>query len=517
MGTSILWAVVFGFLAGVFLRSLVPLGLAFVGFLLVLAAATLLVSFSARQAARGAVVTLALLALGVGMLRVEAAVPVPETLLEGKLESEVAIEGFVSGEPDVREGSVRVPVRLESGTGVLVIVPAHTNVRYGDRVRAEGTLRFPEAFEIGVGREFNYPAYLAKDGIRYELAFAQVETTGRGGTNSLKSFAIWAKQTFLTGLGRALPEPHAGLAGGITAGDKRGLGSELSEMFRTVSLTHIIVLSGYNIMIVVLGLGWLLGKLHAPRIWKLFFGIGIAVLFALITGLASASVRAAAMASIALIGQYTERLYLAARTLAVVSALMVLWNPLVLVFDPGFQLSVLATAGLIALTPYLARRLTFVTRALNLREIFATTLSAQIAVLPLLLYQSGQFPLYALPANLLVLIAVPWAMLFSAVASLGGLFLGPFAVVLAAPAYALLSYIIKAGEFFSSLPYASVTFPPFSAWWLVLIYGWLVLWAYHEHRRSRRRDKGAASQREIETGTDGSRTTNSTAAAGGAD
>ncbi|MBI4079794.1 ComEC/Rec2 family competence protein, partial [Candidatus Kaiserbacteria bacterium] len=139
----------------------------------------------------------------------------------------------------------------------------------------------------------------------------------------------------------------------------------------------------------------------------------------------------------------------------------------------GFQLSVVATAGLIAFTPRIAPRLKWVTTKLNLREIFATTLAAQIAVLPLLLYQTGQLPLFSLPANLLALIVVPWAMLFSAIASLSGLFLGPASVVIAFPAYVLLGYLIEVGELFASLPYASLALPAFPAWWLVPIYALL--------------------------------------------
>lgn len=470
MRAAALWTVVLGFLAGIYLRSFASPGISFIWFLSISAVAVLLLSVVTHKSSQSVLVVIALLACGAGILRMGAVVLVSDPVLASRIGEEATIEGDVFSEPDVREASVRIPVRLESGAGILVIAPAHAPVRYGDRVRAEGVLRLPAVFETGEGREFNYPAYLAKEKIGYELAFASVEVIGHGPANPIKTFAIETKRIFLEGLGRVLPEPAAGLAGGITAGDKRGLGAELSEVFRTVGLTHIVVLSGYNIMIVVAGLGWLLQKVAAPRAWKVISGVVLATLFALITGLASASVRAAAMASIALIGQYSGRLYIASRALALVVAGMVAWNPYILAFDPGFQLSVLATAGLIVFTPRIAPRLSFVTTKLNLREIFATTLAAQISVLPLLLYQSGHLSLVALPANLFALIAVPYAMLFSAVAALGGILFGSFGVIIAFPAYGLLSYIIEVGEFFASLPYASLALPAFSAWLLVPLY-----------------------------------------------
>ena len=486
MAARILWVAVLGFLAGVFLRSLAPMGLAFAGFVALLGVVALLLGVVERAKLRaGMLVAVALFACAGGIARMNVAIVSGDPVLTEHLGSRVVLEGVVSNEPDAREASTRIPVRVEllveetSTTtihaGVLIIASAHAGISYGDRVRAEGTLRSPESFETGLGREFNYPAFLAKERIIYELAFAKIEPIGEGARNPLKAASIFLKQKYLDGIALALSEPHGGLAGGITAGDKRGLGEELSATFRTVSLTHIIVLSGYNIMIVVFGLGWLFSRFHVGRWVEFGLGVAIAAFFALMTGLAAASVRAAAMASIAMAGKVTGRLYLASRALAVVALGMVLWNPYVLVFDIGFQLSIIATWGLIALSPLVFERLPFVTERFALREIAAATIGTQIAVVPLLLYQSGAFSLYALPVNLLVLVVIPWAMLFSALAALAGLLLGPLAPAVAFPAYALLSYVLGVAQLFASLPFSSLAIPAFSAWWLVPIYVGMLL------------------------------------------
>lgn len=472
MGPHILWAIIAGFLSGVFIRSTTELGLAFVGFLAFLALALLILS-ALEKKRQVLVLAVGLLAAASGMLRMDAAALAPDPTLEEQFGEKVLLEGVVFQEPDVREGNVRLSIKLPHGTGVLAVVPAHSPVAYGDIVRVEGTLRAVESFETGEGREFDYPGFLAKDGVTYQLSFGEVEVVGRGAVNPLKSFAISVKQKFLEGLALVLPEPHAGLAGGITVGDKRGLGEELGETFRIVGLTHIVVLSGYNIMIVMEGLARMLGWFHASRYLRLGATIFVALFFAFMTGFASASVRAALMAVIAVAGRVSGRMYLAGRALGVVALLMVLWNPFILVYDPGFQLSILATAGLISFTPAIITRLRMIPTKLGFREIAATTLGTQIAVLPLLLYQSGQFPLFSLPANLFALIVVPWAMLFSTFASIARLLLGPLAVVVAAPAYALLSYIIGVGNLLASLPYASLSLPSFSPWLLMSVYALL--------------------------------------------
>lgn len=483
MAARILWAIVVGFFAGVFLRSFVPFGFAFVGFLALLAVAALLVSFVSRTSG-GVILTVALLALGGGVLRMDAAILVPDPLLRDMLGEEVVLEGIVVAEPDVREASVRLVLQAEHliekesavpvSAGVLAIVPLHIDVQYGDRMRAKGTLRMPESFGSGTGREFNYPAYLVKSGILYELAFAEAEHVGNNEGNLFVWGALWIKHAYLDGLQRALPEPSAGLAGGITVGDKRALGGELSDTFRAVALIHIVVLSGYNIMVVINALSRLLAR--APQAVRFGLGSTVALAFVVMTGAAAPSVRAAAMAIIGMVGRMSGRMYLAIRALAVVALGMVLWNPYVLAFDPGFQLSVIATWGITALTPVVTPWFSRLTRFPLFHEIAATTTATQIAVLPLLLYQSGEIPMYALLANLLVLAVLPAAMFFSALAALAGLTLGPLAPIVAFPAHALLSYAVWVAEFLGNLPFASVPLGAFSAWWFVPIYAGMGLW-----------------------------------------
>lgn len=466
-----------GFLVGVFTRSFFEYGWWTIGFLVSTAVLVFLAAFLARIKKRHTIVAVvALLAIAAGGARMQQAVFVGDVALDAWVGETVAIEGVVADEPDARENTIRIPVRVtsvastsvESDVNVLVVAPLHTEVAYGDRVRASGGLQLPESFDAGAGREFNYPAFLAKDGIGYELSFATIEKIGEDSRNPLKAVAIWIKQKYLEGLAMTLSEPEAGLAGGITAGDKRGLGVELSETFRIVGLIHIVVLSGYNIMVVIGFIERAFRRFH--RYVQFSLGVLVAILFALMTGLASSSVRAASMAVIATIGKATGRTYLASRALAVVAMGMVLWNPFVLAFDPGFQLSILATLGLLYISPLIAETMRWITEKLGLREIAAATLGTQAAVLPLILYQSGSLSLYSLPANLLALIVVPYAMLLSFIAGIAGIFLGPVAPLIGFPAYLLLWYITKVAAVFAWLPFSALTIPAFGVAWLCVAY-----------------------------------------------
>jgi competence protein ComEC len=496
-GAQMLWVLCTGFLAGVFAYSLVPVGTASLAFCALLGLGVCVVLLLEKRAGTSLLVCAFMCAALIGAWRTDAARLVGDTSLDAHIGQNVVLEGVVNAEPDVREGSVRLSAAIERvastsapvHAGVLAVIPAYAPVQYGDRIRVRGVVALPEAFDTGSGRQFDYPGYLAVSGIGYQLQHASADVLEPAHT-TFTGIAIALKQWYVRGLGAALIEPQAGLAAGITAGDKRGLGKDVSEEFRTVSLTHIIVLSGYNITVVADAAMRVLS--FAPPLVRFGAAGTIALFFAVMTGGAAASVRAAVMALIAMTAKLSGRIYRADRALAVAAAGMAAWNPLVVVHDPGYQLSLAATAGLIWLSPMVERWCVRVPEAWGLRAVCVSTLSAQIAVAPLILYSSGLVSFVALPANILILAVIPLAMFWSLIAGLAGSILGLIAPVFALPAHILLSYVLGVAHLLASLPFASVTLPAFSPAWVEAAYVCGVLWVAHAHTETAA-PKGAAA------------------------
>ncbi len=457
-----------GFLLGIFYASLVPATPWIMSGALCSALFCLIAARFMRHFVIGA---LLMSAFALGLARFELArVHVPPEL-EARVSESVVIEGVVVAEPDVRERNIRLVVDVTSVDSVttdgrvLVVAEPYTRVTYGDSIRTEGLLRKPEAFESGDGRTFDYPGFLAVRGITHELSFADLEVLGRGG-NPLKHAALTIKGAYIRGLRAVLPEPYAGLAAGITAGDKRSVGSELSAIFQNVSLVHILVLSGYNITIVLGALMGPLSRLSRPA--RLCAVLIVVAFFAVISGGAASAIRAGAMAFCAVLAALYGRQYIALRVLSAVLFCMVAINPYLLVFDPGFQLSVLATLGLIVWAPYVERALSWA--PIMVREIMGATIATQLLVLPLLLYTTGVLSFVAVPANVFALIAVPFAMLFSGLAAIVGVVAGSWGTLFALPAYVLLRYIVFVAEVFNTLPFATVLIPAFSPFVLLIVY-----------------------------------------------
>jgi competence protein ComEC len=413
-----------------------------------------------------------LVVFSLGLLRVEIANwAFDNSLLELEVDKEVTIIGQVTQVPEVRERATYLYVETEEDL-VLVLVDRYEKVAYGDVVEVTGTLTKPENFETDLGRTFNYRGYLKAKGIEYKISFAQVKTLSQGNGNKLISYLFVFKSAFMSRLEASISEPAAGLGEGLLLGVKQALGEDLESAFRKTGIIHIVVLSGYNIMLVVIFIMYVLGFFLRKKL-RVFAGILSIAAFAILVGLSATVLRASIMAALLLIVQATKRTYLVLRGLMLAGLIMILINPFLLVYDVGFQLSFLATLGLILISPHLENLFVKVPSLFGTRSFLVATISTQIAVLPILLYQIGEFSVVAVLVNILVLPMVPIAMLLTFITGLTAFIFPSLALVFSYPAYLSLEYIISIAWWFSKLPFAAYIVPAFSFYFVPLAYAGL--------------------------------------------
>ncbi len=490
---SLLIAIVSGFASGVFLRSIFTFGWEPIVFVLLLAALLAGAALVKPRLGYSLAAVFCLLCAG-GMVRMHVAdTPLPQAFKQD-LRKRVTYEGVVTRDPDVREDTQRVYMRVNplagkgAPTTILVVAKLYPEVAVGDTVRVSGTLFKPEPFDTDGGRVFRYDKYLQKDGVRFLLSFATIRVKEHATWRSVPAALARIKHWFLDGLSATLPRENAALAGGIVIGGKTGLGKTLQDAFIKSGLVHVIVLSGYNVMIVAEWMMALLALLTQSRRARAIAGAIALLLFVGIAGFSATAMRATLMALIALYARATGRTYAASRALFFAVLLMLLWNPLYLVFDPGFGLSITATAGLIWLSPLIEAAFAHARTRLGRTapnkvqkfwiEAVSSTLAAQTGVLPLLLYNTGNLSLVALPANLMVVAAMPLAMAMAALAGIGGALLDSvvplLAHVLALPALVITKYVLFVATVSAALPYAALTLPAFSFMWVLATYAAIV-------------------------------------------
>lgn len=418
-------------------------------------------------------------ALGMARLEYEENRISPYTELEGE---KVALELRIVQEPEDREMMTHFyvePIDQRIGTERLLITAdrfsiENQEIQYGDHVRVEGMLQKPKPFVTDTGREFDYVGFLRSKGIQYTMSFAEVILVSHEETMVGKLFV--GKDMFLSALENAIPPPASGLGAGLLLGVKRALGERLDSIFREVGIIHIVVLSGYNIMVVIEVFSNLLALVFFPKTRMLLGILGI-VIFAILVGFSATVVRASLMAILFLVARGTGKTYVVLRALTFAGVIMLMHQPYLLVHDPGFQLSFLATLGLILFSPYISERLLFVPEKFGVRGLVTATLATQIIVLPLLLYHTGMVSLIGVIANMLVLPMVPTAMILTFVTGMCGLLSDTLGMVVGYGTYLSLQYIIIVAELCAHVPFASVIIPTFPFWGMVVAYTGII-WVY---------------------------------------
>ncbi len=422
-------------------------------------------------------VPLFLVVLMLALMRVASLPSMVVPALEAKLGQTVELVGIVVREPDRRESSTHLYIKTND-TIVLAFVDRFNTAAYGDRVRVHGKLQKPDVFTTDFGRTFNYPGYLHARGVSYAVSFADATVLDSGHGYALVAGLLAVKQAFMAELELRLPQPQVGLAEGLLLGVKRALGADYEAAFREVGITHVVVLSGYNVMLVVTFFMFVLANVFPYRARLIVGIIGIAC-FALLIGLSATVVRASVMAILLLLVRFGGLTHHILRALFFAGAIMLLVNPLLLFYDIGFQLSFLATYALIVVAPHVEAWLAWAPDFANVREFLVATATTQLVVAPLVLYHIGQTSLVAVLVNVLVLPIVPVAMLLTFTTGMLSFILPPLALPVAWLAHLSLSYILNVAQIFAQLPFAAVTVPPFSAWVLLSIYGsGAALWWY---------------------------------------
>ncbi|MCA9353284.1 ComEC/Rec2 family competence protein [Candidatus Nomurabacteria bacterium] len=383
------------------------------------------------------------------------------------------VEGEVSSYPEETTRKKKFILKSsEYRTKFLVYVEKDQELDYKNEVFIGGQIALPENFFNDFGREFDYISYLKKDGINYIIYADEVQILENEKV-SLVGFLYKIRQKVTYNMERFVKSPEKGLLSGIMIGEKGGIPDDLEKDFILVGLIHIVALSGYNVSIVALGVEKFFNLIFSKRFALSLAMISI-VLFVLMTGSSQTSIRAGIMAILALLALSSGFEYSITRGIFWAAFLMLVIKPNLLSSDISFQLSFLATLGVVYISPLIQKVLKRKKLGFFL-TILTTTLAAQIAVSPFILYKMGTFSVVSLPINLLVLPVIPFIMIFGGILAFLG-FLPVLAEPIAFLGEKLLSYIIFLTKYFADLSFATLYIEKIPVFLLVFYYIAIIFW-----------------------------------------
>lgn len=402
--------------------------------------------------------------------------------------------GIVDSQPEIRTENQKIIVEVkivknfkDKITGrVLITTGRYPEYHYAEELEIIGQLKSPKNFN-----DFNYQEYLAKDDIYSVIYSPEIKVLAKNKGNFIKSSLFWLKNKFEKSLAKILSEPQFSLANGLILGERATLPKNLTEAFNVIGITHIIALSGFNITIIAESLRRFFNSLMISQNWSFWLAVIFIIGFVTMTGASPSVVRAAVMGILIILAQKTGRLYSIRNALVFAGLVMIFSNPKILRFDLGFQLSFLATLGLVYISPLFEKYFNWLPKIFGLRGIVSITLGAQIAVFPLIMFSFGRLSLIAPMANLLILPLIPQTMFLSFLSGLISWFWLDFGKVFSWLAWLFLSYEIKIAEILAHIPYASLNIK-INWFWLVVLY--LILWGVVIRLRIKLQNKDFSSK-----------------------
>ena len=345
----------------------------------------------------------------------------------------------------------------------------------GQTVSVSGFLYRPKSATTPQG--FDFSSYLARQGIFAGLKGETVEIQRPGWP-----WGGWAlRRRIVQSQFRWLESPAGPLVSAMVMGGRAvDLPFEIKDAFVQVGLAHALAASGFHVSLVVAAV--LTATRRLANTQKLLIGTATLILFGLLSGFAPSVLRAILMGIASLAALAAGRKTKPVGLLLVVAVVLLVLNPL-WIWDLGFQLSFLATLGLIVTVPRLIQRLDWLPP--TIATLVAVPLAATLWTLPLQLYSFGVVPLYSVIANVIttpLLAAITIGGFISGLAALIWPLAGSaLAGVLYYPCHLLLAVVNTVGQ----LPGQTLALGTISIWQLVLLYGLLLavwLWPWWQQR-----------------------------------
>ena len=435
---------------------------------------------------------LLVLALVFGALRADAADPAGiDALTPYHGAGTLLVRGTVEGAPEPAGAYTRLRLRVDGvddgggwdaveATALVTLREPQSIVesrdrphfRYGDRLLLEGELEAPEPFE-----DFDYPAYLARQGIRTVMPFPSSELIGEGEGSPFYRVLHAVRWRLARSLAASVPEPQAAMGQALLLGMRDELPDDLVDDFRATGTAHVLAISGLHVG-VLLGISmsasaWLFGRRHRLYLIAPFV---LVWLYALLAGASPSVLRAATMGTVFLAARVLGRPGTAMPALGLAAAVMVALSPVVL-WSVSFQLSFAAVAGIALLRPRLGEwplgardedeRGESGGPLAWLADAVGVSIAATLATLPLLAFHFERVSLVGVLATPVVLPALPLALVLYAATALVGVVASLPALVVGLLSWVVGGYVALVVGLFARLPAASLEVgrvAPFLVW-----------------------------------------------------
>lgn len=367
-----------------------------------------------KQQTKGLLLSLFVCLVSVGVVTGTLCVQLETEKVPYTCSSVCAFDAEVVSSPETKDSYQTVIVRkLDASENVYdtqLRVPLYPKFKIGETVKISGKVSVPTViYPHGGEKSFDYATYLHTKNVGSESLFPKVEVIDSEAHTLTAILGRW-KENMVGKINMFVESPASSLASGMLFGNS-DMSKELTDTFRTAGLSHIIVLSGFNIAIVISFILFVFAFL--PLTLRIVFASICVIGFVTMVGAEASVMRATCMAFVTLLSTLIGRAYVARQALILSLLAIILYEPSSLLHDVSLHLSFLATAGIVYATDPIKIIVMRYINSTSIVELFTTACAAYISTLPYILFTFGRVSVYALVANVVALPFVPFAMLLS--------------------------------------------------------------------------------------------------------
>ncbi|ASS74767.1 DNA internalization-related competence protein ComEC/Rec2 [Tumebacillus algifaecis] len=393
--------------------------------------------------------------------------------LEAFAGQEVVVQGKVTAEPVWKNGAWRFRLDSTGGESMMVKVKQSREEAfyYGDLLEVSAVLEKPSP-PRNPGA-FDAKAFYERQGIHYALTAKSVRKLGRDDRGLHGRLFVPIRKRLLEVVDQQFPGEQGAVIAGLLLGITAEIEEETMESFRVMGVVHILAVSGANVAMILLPFLALLNRLRIAERRRYLLGIFVVLLYGGLTGGGPSVVRACTMAVVWCISRIVSRESDLLTSWALAGWIALLLNPLTL-YDPGFQLTMLITMGLLLLP----ERLRFLFKMMpdKLATLLAVTLTAELLSVPIVLTLNPAFTPLSLLANLLIVPLLTLLVPLSVCTILLGLIHAGAAALPACVARLLLDALILPLQYTGQARWLVRHYQAPPIWWLFGYYAWW--WVY---------------------------------------
>lgn len=367
------------------------------------------------------------------------------------------------------------------GTKLYLKLSKKIELEYGDKVEVTGSFIEPKVSRNYGG--FSNKEYLKTLKIYGTVKAENVSVIAKNQANIIFMLANNVKIKLEENIDNLLEQEKASIFKGILLGDTSNIEDEIQESFRNSNISHILAVSGMHVAYIILGIN-LLFRTGLGKRQTRYLVILVLICYMFLTGFSPSIVRAAIMGIIVTLGGIFHRKNDIWTSISFSLLLLLLQNPFAIT-SIGLQLSYLGTIGIIVfhskvlnflkriniknpkIKYAIPKKLTSITD--KIKEILAVTISAQIAILPVMLYHFNLIGIYFLITNLLISIVIGPILILGIIVIAISFFAFPISKVLSIIlnlGIIVLLDISKIGD----LPLSKIYLPTPSVWQITLYY-----------------------------------------------